>query len=67
MLFRSLAILQRAYEKQLVFYTQDAKAAAAAVAIGTAPRAEKLNTAEHAAMSAVCLAILNLDQALTRE
>ena len=62
-----LAILQRAYEKQLVFYTQDAKAAAAAVAIGTAPRAEKLNPAEHAAMSAVCLAILNLDQALTRE
>ncbi len=62
-----LAILQRAYEKQLVFYTQDAKAAEAAVAIGTAPRAEKLNTAEHAAMSAVCLAILNLDQALTRE
>ena len=62
-----LAILQRAYEKQLVFYTQDAKAAAAAVAIGTAPRAEKLITAEHAAMSAVCLAILNLDQALTRE
>ena len=62
-----LAILQRAYDKQLVFYTQDAKAAAAAVAIGTAPRAEKLNIAEHAAMSAVCLAILNLDQALTRE
>jgi Protein of unknown function (DUF1549)/Protein of unknown function (DUF1553)/Planctomycete cytochrome C len=62
-----LAILQRAYEKQLGIYQQDEKAAAAAVSIGSAPRAEKLNAAEHAAMSAVCLAIFNLDQSLTRE
>ncbi len=62
-----IAVLQRAYEKQLVIYQQDEKSAAAAVAIGTAPKAEKLNPAEHAAMSAVCLAILNLDQSLTRE
>jgi hypothetical protein len=62
-----IALLQRAYDKQFVIYQQDEKSAAAAVAIGAAPRAEKLNIAEHAAMSAVCLAILNLDQALTRE
>jgi hypothetical protein len=62
-----LAILSRAYEKQLLTYKQSATAAEQAVSIGAAPRAEKLDSAEHAAMSAVCLAILNLDQALTRE
>lgn len=62
-----VALLKRAYDKQLVIYQQDEKSAAAAVAIGSAPRADKLNVAEHAAMSAVCLAIFNLDQALTRE
>jgi hypothetical protein len=61
------AILTRAYEKQLTIYRQDATAATAAVTIGNAPRAEKLPPAEHAAMSAVCLAIFNLDQSLTRE
>ena len=62
-----VAMLQRAYEKQLVIYRQDEKSALAAVSVGSAPRAEKLVAAEHAAMSAVCLAILNLDQSLTRE
>ena len=35
--------------------------------VGAAPRDESLDPAEHAALTAVCLAILNLDEALTRE
>jgi hypothetical protein len=37
------------------------------VAIGSAPKNEKLNPVEHAAFTAVCLILLNLDEALTRE
>jgi hypothetical protein len=61
------ALLRRAYDRQLEIYRQDEQGALAAVHAGLAPRAEKLNPAEHAAMTAVCLAIFNLDQALTRE
>ena len=35
--------------------------------MGASKRDETLDVAEHAALSAVCLAILNLDEALTRE
>ncbi|MEI6232213.1 MAG: DUF1553 domain-containing protein [Planctomycetota bacterium] len=59
--------LRKAYDRQLAIYKADPKAAAEVVAIGTAPKAEKLDVSEHAALSAVCLAILNLDEALTRE
>jgi hypothetical protein len=37
------------------------------IKVGSAPVAEKLPAAEYAAMSAVCLALFNLDEALTRE
>jgi hypothetical protein len=62
-----LANLRRAYEKQLTIYQADAAAATALLGVGVAPRDASLNAAEHAALSAVCLAILNLDEALTRE
>jgi hypothetical protein len=64
---RDRAILVRAYEKQLAVYSADAEAAKALLSVGEAARDESLNSAEHAAMTAVCLAILNLDEALTRE
>jgi hypothetical protein len=64
---RDRAILTRAYEKQFVLYSADADAAKALLSVGEAARDESLNSAEHAAMTAVCLAILNLDEALTRE
>jgi hypothetical protein len=64
---RDRAILTRAYEKQFVLYSADADAAKALLSVGEATRDESLNSAEHAAMTAVCLAILNLDEALTRE
>jgi hypothetical protein len=64
---RDLAVLRRSYEKQLRTYSGSEEAAKALVTVGAAPRDETLNVAEHAALSAVCLGILNLDEALTRE
>lgn len=64
---KDLALLRSAYEKQLALYQADPKAAAEVVAIGTAPKNGKLNPTEHAALTAVCLMLLNLDEALTRE
>lgn len=37
------------------------------LAVGESPRNEQLDPSEHAAWTAVCLAILNLDEALTKE
>jgi hypothetical protein len=64
---RDLAALRRAYDKQLALYQADRASATAALAIGESKRDESLDVAEHAALSAVCLAIMNLDEALTRE
>jgi hypothetical protein len=64
---RDLAILRRAYEKQRALYDADPKAAAELIKVGTAPAVPNLPPIEHAALSAVCLAIMNLDEALTRE
>lgn len=44
-----------------------AEAAAELLAVGAAPPEPKLDTIAHAALSAVCLGILNLDEALTCE
>ena len=62
-----LKTLRRAYDRQAQFYTADAKAAKALLGIGASRRDESLNLTEHAALASVCLAILNLDEALTRE
>jgi hypothetical protein len=62
-----LTILNRAYDRQLAIYKDDAKGARALLAVGTARRDESLDAAEHAALTSVCLAILNLDESLTRE
>jgi hypothetical protein len=64
---RDLSALRRAYDKQLAIYKADSAAATASLAIGAAKRDESLDATEHAALSAVCLAIMNLDEALTRE
>jgi hypothetical protein len=63
---RDLTALRRAYERQHAIYAADAKAAAQLVKVGNAPRDEQLDSTEHAAMTAVCLALFNLDEALTR-
>jgi hypothetical protein len=62
-----LTAIRGAYERQRAIYEADAPAAAQLVAVGNAPRDEQLNASEHAAMTAVCLALFNLDEALTRE
>ncbi|HUG70129.1 MAG TPA: PSD1 and planctomycete cytochrome C domain-containing protein [Pirellulaceae bacterium] len=62
-----LALLRRAHEKQAGIYNVDLDAAQALLSVGVAPRDESLNASEHAALTAVCLAILNFDEALTRE
>ena len=62
-----LALLSRAFEKQHAIYSADAKAAGELLATGVAPRDASLPSADHAAMSAVCLALFNLDESLTRQ
>jgi hypothetical protein len=64
---KDLSVLRRAYERQAAIYRADSKAARAALSVGASPRDEKLDASEHAALSAVCLALLNLDESLTRE
>jgi hypothetical protein len=62
-----LTTLRRAYDRQAQFYAADAKAAKMLLRVGSSPRDEALDLTEHAALASVCLAILNLDEALTRE
>ncbi len=62
-----LKVLHRAYEKQAAIYAKDPAAARALLAVGESKRDESLDAAQHAALSSVCLAIFNLDEALTRE
>ena len=62
-----LSSLRRAFEKQHAMFSADAAAAKQFLSAGEAPRDEALNPADHAAMTVVCLTILNLDEALTRE
>ena len=62
-----LGILRRAYEKQLKTYSAGTEAAKLLLSVGATPPDESVNPAEHAALTAVCLAILNLDEAMTRE
>ena len=64
---KELVSLQNAMQKQLAFYSSDTTAAQAFVEIGTAARDKSLDLPNHAALTAVCLAILNLDETMTRE
>lgn len=62
-----LAALRRAYERQVGIYQKTPDSAQQLLTVGAAMRDGSLPAPEHAALSAVCLAILNLDEALTRE
>ena len=62
-----LARLRRAYERQFAIYKNDVSSAQALLSVGAAKRDEKLDVSEQAALTAVCLGILNFDEALTRE
>ena len=62
-----LKVLRGAYDKQAAIFRVKTENARAFLKVGSAGRDEPLNVTEHAALSAVCLAIFNLDEALTRE
>ncbi len=62
-----LQVLRRAFERQAAIYRADADAAKALLSVGAAKRDESIDLTDHAAMTAVCLAILNLDEAMNRE
>ena len=64
---KDLGHMQSALQKQLKFYSQDPAAALAFVETGKAARDTTLHVVNHAALSAVCLTIMNLDEAITRE
>ena len=59
-------ILAASLAKQLARFTADPAAAQTFLTVGEIPRDPSFTPTEHAAYAAVCLAILNLDEALTK-
>jgi hypothetical protein len=62
-----LRVLMRSHRKALKHYEGKEEAALLYLQQGDSERDESLDVVAHAAMANVCLAILNLDEALTRE
>ena len=62
-----LAVLRRSLDRASAAFRADPAAAAAFLAQGESPRDKKIDPVWHAAYASVCLAIFNLDEALTRE
>ncbi len=62
-----LEALARMHARQLAIYQADTDAAKQLIGVGASPRDETHDPAEHAALASLCLAIFNLDEALTRE
>ncbi|MCX8487963.1 MAG: PSD1 and planctomycete cytochrome C domain-containing protein [Opitutales bacterium] len=60
-------LLAKMLANQRAVYTADAKAAEALVATGASMRDTSIPAAEHAALTATCLALYNLDAAVTRD
>ena len=61
------ALLAKMLANQRAIYLADAKAAEALLAIGASQRDATIPAAEHAALTATCLALYNLDAAITRD
>ena len=59
-------LLARMFARQHERYARDGAAAIALLSVGATPRDESFDPAEQAALASACLAILNLDEALTR-
>jgi hypothetical protein len=62
-----LGILRRSFGRALAVFRERPAAALAYLRAGSSPRDASLDPAEHAAYASTCLAIYNLDEALTRE
>jgi hypothetical protein len=63
---QELVVLRKVLNQQLDHYRENS-AAAKLLSVGASPRNTKLDPAEHAAWTAICSALFNLDEALTRE
>jgi hypothetical protein len=60
-------VLRRMLDEQRAVYRADPAAAKKLLAVGAAPTDGAIDPTEHAAWANLCLAILNLDETLTRE
>ncbi|MEA2736585.1 MAG: hypothetical protein QOE14_3036 [Humisphaera sp.] len=60
-------VLLAGFERLKTQYNADFPAALKLLSVGESKRDEKLNVIDHAAYTGVCLTILNLDEALTKE
>jgi hypothetical protein len=63
---KEIAVLRHVFDTQLLKYRQDAQAALKLLAIGEAPRNERLTPAELAAWTMVASVILNMDETCTK-
>jgi len=61
------ALLAKMLANQRAIYAADTKAAEALLALGESKRDATIPAAEHAALTATCLALYNLDAAITRD
>ena len=61
------AILLAALDRSRTHFTAQPEAAAELLKQGEAPRDESVPTIDHAAWTALCLAVMNLDETLTKE
>ncbi len=64
---REQTLLRDLHARQRTVYANDPTAAEALLAVGASKRDPKLKNTEQAALTAACLALLNLDAAQTRE
>ena len=62
-----LKILCRSLTRALKAFESSPKSAQQFLAVGDSPRDPNVDVVEHAAYTSVCLAIFNLDEALSRE
>jgi hypothetical protein len=64
---RERALLAALFARQHATFARDPRSAERFLAVGESPRDGSLDAVGHAALAASCLAILNLDEAITRE
>ncbi len=60
-------ILKKAYDKQFEIYSKETEKANSLLSVGASKRSESISADRLASLTAVCLAILNLDESMTRE
>jgi len=64
---RELGLLTKSFARLDDLYRHDRPAAQRLIALGESPRDNKLDASEHAAYTALCSLILNLDETLSKQ